>query len=35
MFRRLQQKEFEFYRGMILNDAEMYNEARARYVHEW
>jgi len=31
----LQQKEFEFYRGMILNDEEMYNEARVHYVHEW
>ena len=35
MCRGLQQKEFEFYRGMILNDEEMYNEARACYVHEW
>ena len=35
MCRGLQQKEFEFYRGMILNDEEMYNEARAHYVHEW
>jgi len=30
-----QQEEFEFYRGMIMNDEEMYNEARAHYVHEW
>jgi hypothetical protein len=30
-----QQEEFEFYRGMILNDEEMYREAKAHYVHEW
>jgi hypothetical protein len=31
----LQQKEFEFCRNMILNEEELYREARARYVHEW
>lgn len=31
----LQQKEFEFCRNMILNEEELYREAKARYVHEW
>ena len=29
-----QQEEFEFRRGLILNDEELYMEARAQYVHE-
>lgn len=30
-----QQEEFEFRRGLILTPEELYNEARAVYVHEW
>lgn len=30
-----QQEEFENCRGQILTHEELYNEARARYVHEW